>query len=59
VELAVPHALWSGTEAPSSLGAGFQGEGEFGGFGLHVWLGRESPEGLFAESDREVSCAAE
>lgn len=59
VELAVPYALWPGTEAPSFLGAGFQREDEFGVFGLHVWLWRKNPEGLFAESNREVSCAAE
>ena len=56
VELAVPVALWNDPEPPSFLGAEFQREDEFGVFGLHVWVWRNNPEGLFAESNPRVSC---
>lgn len=56
VELAVPVALWTNPEPPAFLGAEFQREDEFGVFGLHVWVWRDNPEGLFAESNPRVSC---
>lgn len=59
VELAVPYPLWTQQQPPSFLGTAFQSEDEFGVFGLHVWLWRNSPEGLFAESNANVSCGAE
>jgi hypothetical protein len=59
VELAVPYALWTQPQEPRFLGASFQQEDEFGVFGLHVWLWRANPEGLFAESNPNVSCGAE
>ena len=59
VEFAVPYALWSGSSAPSFLGNEFEREDEFGVFGLHVWIWRENPEGMFAESNPRVSCAVE
>ncbi len=59
VELAVPFAAWTSAQPPEFLGATFQPEDEFGVWGLHVWLWRENPEGLFAESNPHVSCAAE
>ena len=58
-ELAVPYALWTGAQPPTFLGAEFQREDEFGVFGLHVWLWRNNPEGLFAESNPRVSCDPE
>ena len=59
VEFAVPYALWTGQRPPTFLGATFQREEEFGVFGLHVWLWRNNPAGLFAESNPNVSCGAE
>jgi hypothetical protein len=56
VELAVPYALWTGEAPPTFLGATFQREDEFGVFGLHVWVWRDNPEGLFAESHPRVTC---
>jgi hypothetical protein len=56
VELAVPYSLWTGTSAPTFLGATFQPEDEFGVFGLHVWVWRANPDGLFAEANPRVSC---
>jgi hypothetical protein len=59
VELAIPYPLWTEQEPPEFLGATFQREDEFGVFGLHVWIWRDNPEGLFAESNPSVSCGEE
>ena len=59
VELAVPFSLWTAPEPPSFLGATFQREDEFGVFGLHVWLWRNNPKGLFAETNPNVTCTEE
>jgi hypothetical protein len=59
VEFAIPYVLWSPQSPPEFLGAVFQPEDEFGVWALHVWLWRNNPEGLFAESNPHVSCAAE
>jgi hypothetical protein len=56
VELAVPYPLWTKQEPPKFLDGTFQAEDEFGVFGLHVWVWRENPNGLFAESNPKVSC---
>ena len=56
VEFAVPNM---GQVTPSLLGATFQREDEFGVFALHAWVWRNNPEGLFAETNRQVSCGAE
>jgi hypothetical protein len=55
VEFAIPYAL--APEAPTFFGHSFQPEDEFGVFALHIWVWRNSPEGLFAESNPRVSCA--
>jgi hypothetical protein len=59
VELAMPYALWTGSQPPTFLGTSFQREDEFGVFGLHVWLWRDNPNGLFAEANPNVSCTEE
>lgn len=59
VEFAVPQALWTAPEPPTFLGASFQPEEEFGVFGLHVWVWRNNPDGLFAEANPRVSCGVE
>jgi hypothetical protein len=56
VELAIPYSLWPKAEPPTFLGASFQREDEFGVFGLHAWVWRTNPKGLFAESNPNVSC---
>jgi hypothetical protein len=56
VELAVPYAVWAQQAAPTLLGATFQREDEFGVFGLHVWVWRENPEGLFARTNPRIDC---
>lgn len=59
VEMVVPHALWPSQDPPTFLGATFQTEEEFGVYGLHVWIWRHNPEGMFAQSNPRVSCAAD
>jgi hypothetical protein len=56
-ELAVPYTLWTLPQAPTFLGTTFQREDEFGVFGLHVWIWRNNPNGLFAESNPNVLCS--
>ena len=58
-ELAVPIALWNEAEAPSFLGHELHAEEEFGVYGLHVWIWRNNPEGLFAEVNPHVTCGDE
>jgi hypothetical protein len=48
--------LNTGQAAPEFLGHTFQEEAEFGVFGLHVWLWKRNPNGLFAEGNPGVSC---
>jgi hypothetical protein len=56
VEFAVPFTAWNQSTPPSYLGNAFQREDEFGVFGLHVWVWRTNPKGLFAESNPNVNC---
>ena len=55
-ELAIPYTQWTEPEPPEFFGAEFQPEDEFGVWGLHVWIWRRNPEGMFAESNPRVSC---
>lgn len=57
-EFAIPYALWNESEAPDFLGHEFQREDEFGVFGLHVWVWRKNPNGLFEEANPLISCGA-
>lgn len=58
VEFAIPYTLWTEPQPPQFLGATFQREDEFGVFGLHAWVWRMNPDGLFAETNPRVSCDA-
>jgi hypothetical protein len=58
VEFAMPYALWTSQSPPQFLGATFQPEDEFGVFALHAWVWRNNPEGMFAETNPNVSCGA-
>ena len=58
-EFAVPIALWNQPGVPTFLGNEFQAEEEFGVYGLHVWIWRHNPEGMFAEANPHVSCGDE
>lgn len=58
IEFAIPYSLWTSPDPPTFLDATFQPEDEFGVFGLHVWIWRHNPHGLFAPSNPNVSCEA-
>jgi hypothetical protein len=58
-EFAILFSMWTDPAPPQFLGAEFQPEDEFGVWGLHVWAWRHNPEGMFAESNPNVSCTAE
>jgi hypothetical protein len=58
-ELAVPYPMWTATEPPQFLGETFRREDEMGVFGLHIWLWRNNPDGMFAWGNPLVSCEAE
>jgi hypothetical protein len=57
VEYLVPIALWTGAEPPRLYGREFPEVPGFGVYGLHVWIGKENPEGLFTAYNPTVSCA--
>jgi hypothetical protein len=59
VEMVMPYALWSEPEPPEFLGVQLQPEDEFGVFGLHAWVWRDNPNGMFAEANPRISCGAE
>jgi hypothetical protein len=55
VELVVPADLWTEEDPPEFLGTPFEREDEFV-FGLHIWIWRHNPNGLFAFGNPRVSC---
>jgi hypothetical protein len=59
VELALPQAMWTASEPPEFLGTSFQAEDEFAAFGLHVWVWRHNPNGMFAQAHPGIACEAE
>lgn len=59
VELAIPYPLWSGTEPPELFGEPFRREDDMGVFGLHIWVWRNNPDGMFAWGNPRVSCGDE
>lgn len=54
VEFAQPYPF--APQAPTLMGETFQAEDEFGVWALHVWVWKDNPEGMFAESNPLVSC---
>ena len=58
-ELAVPEAMWPSAEPPSFFGVPFQLEEEFGALGLHVWLWKHNPQGMFAQAHPGIRCGVE
>ena len=59
VELAVPYPMWMAAEPPALLGHTFRREDDMGVFGLHVWVWRHNPEGMFAWGNPRVACESE
>lgn len=57
VEYIVPFADHPATAAPPTLlGQEFDPVPEFGVWGLHIYVGRENPSGIFAAWNPKVSC---
>lgn len=58
VEMIVPIEAWEeeNNAPPSLLGNEFHRNEEAGLFGIHVWIWRDNPEGLFAFAHPDVSC---
>jgi|SRR6185503_5183091 hypothetical protein len=57
VEYIVPFTDHPATAAPPTLlGQPFAPVPEFGVWGLHIYVGRENPEGIFAAWNPKVSC---
>lgn len=59
VELAVPYPMWTEAQPPEFFGHVFRPEDEMGVFGLHVWVWRSNPDGMFAWGNARVSCGEE
>jgi hypothetical protein len=58
VEYIVPFTdIPSTADAPTLLGQRFGRVPEFGVWGLHIWVGRQNPSGIFATWNPKVSCA--
>ena len=56
VEMAIPFTQWTAAAAPTFLGATMQREDALGVYGLHVWVWRENPDGMFAEGNPKITC---
>ena len=56
VEMVIPYPLWSAAQPPTFLGVPLQREDELGVFGLHIWIWRHNPNGMFAVDNPRVSC---
>jgi hypothetical protein len=57
-ELAIPRTLWPDAAPPEFLGVPFQAEEEFDAFGLHIWIWKLNPDGMFAQANPRISCGA-
>jgi hypothetical protein len=58
VEMVLPYPFWTAAEPPRFLGVPLQREDELGVFGLHIWIWRHSPNGMFSIDNPRVSCDA-
>lgn len=56
VEYIVFFKDWSGTEPPTLYGQSFHRNEVFQLYGLHVWIWRHNPSGVFADWNPRVSC---
>jgi hypothetical protein len=59
VELALPAAMWTEAGPPAFHGTPFQLEEEFAAYGLHMWVWRHNPNGMFAQAHPGIACEAE
>jgi hypothetical protein len=58
VEYIVPFPSWSGAQPPTLMGQAFHRNETFGLWALHAWIWRDNPNGVFADWNPRVSCAA-
>ncbi|HEX6308460.1 MAG TPA: hypothetical protein VFZ69_09755, partial [Longimicrobiales bacterium] len=56
VEYIVPFAAWTAAEPPSALGQSFMRNEQLELWVLHVWVGEDNPNGMFASWNPNVSC---
>lgn len=59
VEVAMPRSMWDQPEPPEFLGTPLQVEEEFDAFGLHIWVWRHNPDGVFAPAHPGITCPPE
>lgn len=55
-EPVIPIDLWAEDDPPSLFGQEFHRNEEHGLFGLHMWVWRDSPDGVFSFWNANVSC---
>lgn len=55
-EPVVPIEAWTGGEPPSLFGHEFHRNEEHGLYGLHMWVWRHSPDGVFSFWNDNVTC---
>jgi len=56
VEYIVPLALWTSPNPPRLFGRDFKVNEAFQVWGLHAWVWKENPSGMFADWNPTVSC---
>lgn len=56
IEYIVPLDAWTEAEPPTLLDRQFMRNDRLGLWVLHVWLGKENPNGLYADWNPNVSC---
>jgi len=57
VEYIIPYSIHGADQAPPVLfGVQFSKNDHFGLWGLHAWVGRKNPNGMFAMWNPDVSC---
>ena len=56
IELIMPYVLWPNAEPPTFFGTPFDREDEAGVYGLHVWLWKHNPNGMFAFANPRLTC---
>ena len=58
-EPVIPIGLWEGEEPPSMFGHEFHRNDEEGLYGLHMWVWKHNPDGIFSFWHADVSCEFE
>ena len=56
VEYIVPFSEWTAAEPPEMLGRQFMRNEGLGLYVLHVWIGKDNPNGMYDDFNPNVSC---